>query len=191
MQSIHLLIKPASGLCNLRCRYCFYCDITQKREEESYGIMSLETLETIIRKTLEAAEKECTFAYQGGEPTLAGLDFFKESIRLQEKYNTKGVHINNAMQTNGIAIDDEWAKFLAENNFLVGISVDGNKDAHDLFRVDAKGDGTWNRVQKTIRLFEKYGVQYNILTVINAVTAKKAESIYNFFRKCDIFSNSI
>lgn len=183
MHSIHLLIKPASGLCNIRCRYCFYCDITQKREEESYGIMTLDTLETMIRKTLETAERECTFAYQGGEPTLAGLDFFRESIRLQKQYNTKKLRINNAIQTNGMVIDDEWAKFFAENHFLVGLSMDGNKDTHDLFRVDAKGEGTWNRVQKTVRLFEKYGVEYNILTVVNSVTAKKIESVYNFFKK--------
>ena len=113
-RAIHLLIKPASGLCNLRCRYCFYCDITQKREQASYGIMSLETLEAVIEKALEAARTECTIAYQGGEPTLAGLDFFRKSIEMQKKHNRRKITIHNAIQTNGMVIDEEWARFFAE-----------------------------------------------------------------------------
>lgn len=183
MQSIHLLIKPASGLCNIRCRYCFYCDITQKRELPSYGVMTLETLENIIRKTLSTARREVTFAYQGGEPTLAGLEFFRQSIQMQKKYNTRGITIHNAIQTNGMVVDEGWAKFFAENHFLVGLSLDGGKDTHDLFRVDAQGQGTYNRVMKTARLFEKFGVEYNILTVVNSVTAKRVESVYSHFKK--------
>ena len=138
-RAIHLLIKPASGLCNLRCRYCFYCDITQKREQASYGIMSLETLEAVIEKALEAARTECTIAYQGGEPTLAGLDFFRKSIEMQKKHNRRKITIHNAIQTNGMVIDEEWARFFAENHFLVGLSIDGTKETHDACRVDERG----------------------------------------------------
>ncbi len=100
MPAIHVMIKPASGLCNMRCRYCFYADEMENRSQASYGIMSAETLENVIRETLAFAEGSCTIAFQGGEPTLAGLDFFRECIRLEQKYNTKNVKISHALQTN-------------------------------------------------------------------------------------------
>lgn len=128
MKSVHLLIKPASGLCNLRCRYCFYHDITRKRAQESYGFMADDTLEAVLQKGLKYAERECTIAFQGGEPTLIGLDFFRRAVALQKKYNVNRVRIHNAIQTNGLGLDGEWADFLRENRFLVGISLDGVKD---------------------------------------------------------------
>lgn len=182
-RSIHLLIKPASGLCNLRCRYCFYCDITQKREQASYGIMSLETLEAVIEKALGAARTECTIAYQGGEPTLAGLDFFRKSIEMQKKHNRRKIAVHNAIQTNGMVIDDEWAKFFAENHFLVGLSIDGTRETHDACRVDPQGEGTYSRVMNTVRLFDRFHVDYNILTVVNRITARRVESIYQQYKK--------
>ena len=160
-RAIHLLIKPASGLCNLRCRYCFYCDITQKREQASYGIMSLETLEAVIEKALEAARTECTIAYQGGEPTLAGLDFFRKSIEMQKKHNRRKITIHNAIQTNGMVIDEEWARFFAENHILVGLSIDGTKETHDACRVDERGNGTYHQVMRAARLFDRFQVEYN------------------------------
>lgn len=182
MPPLNLLIKPASGACNLRCRYCFYYDLTEHREISSYGMMKPEVLEEVIRKALEYAEGECTIAYQGGEPTLAGLDFFRQSVLFQQKHNHKGLTIHNAIQTNGMALDEEWAKFLSKNNFLTGISVDGTSKTHDAFRKDPQDRDTFSRVMKTIRLFREHQVEFNILTVVNAYTAKQIQEIYRFYR---------
>lgn len=183
MQHVHLLIKPASGLCNLNCRYCFYHDLMEKRETPSHGIMTEETLEAVIEKAIAFAGRECTIAFQGGEPTLAGLDFYKKVVALEKKHNPRRIKINSAIQTNGIGLTDVWAAFFKENDFLVGLSIDGVKDTHDLYRVDGKGEGTFSRVMDTVRLFERHGVAYNILTVVNRQTARRAEKIYNFYKK--------
>lgn len=183
MPPISLLIKPASSSCNLRCKYCFYHSIAENRQTECYGIMDTRLLETIVKKALEHAEHACTFAFQGGEPTLAGLDFYKKLIEFEKKYNVKKVQINNAMQTNGMVIDDAWAKFLADNHFLVGISLDGPKDLHDANRIDAREKGSFNRVKEAIELFNKYRVEYNILFVVNGYTARHANKVYGFFKK--------
>ena len=183
MPPISLLIKPASSNCNLRCKYCFYHSIAENRTTSSYGMMSLETLEVLVRKALEHAEYSCTFAFQGGEPTLAGLDFFRKLIEYVNIHNNKKIKINYALQTNGMVINDEWAQFLHDNGFLVGLSLDGNKDIHDLLRVDAEGKGTFNRVMSTATLFNKYKVEYNILCVVNASLARHINKVYNFFKK--------
>ena len=183
MESLNLLIKPASSMCNMRCGYCFYRDISAKREQSSYGFMNESTLEQVMKHALQFADKECTIAYQGGEPTLIGLDFFKKSIEFQNKYNEKQIIIHNAIQTNGYCLDEEWAKFMAENHFLVGLSIDGTKDTHNAFRHDMRGCDTFNRIMKTTQLFNKHKVEYNILTVVNARTAKHIISIYNFYKK--------
>lgn len=183
MPPLHLLIKPASGACNLRCRYCFYHDEMENREQASFGIMSRETLENLVRKALERAQGHCTFAFQGGEPTLAGLDFFEELLELEKKYNRKGLPIDHAIQTNGFALDESWAKFFADNHFLVGLSLDGTRETHDSFRLDAAGKGTFQQVKRTAALFDRFGVEYNILTVVNAQTARRGQSIYNFYKK--------
>ena len=117
MPQIHIMIKPASGLCNMRCKYCFYADEMAKRSQASYGVMTTETLEHVIRETLSFAEKQCTIAFQGGEPTLAGLDFYRQCLALEKKYNTKNVKISHALQTNGYLLDEEWCSFFAENHF--------------------------------------------------------------------------
>lgn len=183
MPPIQLLIKPASGSCNLRCRYCFYEDEMNLRSTANYGIMSLETLEAVVEKSLAYADRSCGFTFQGGEPTLAGLDFFRELIRLEEKHNRKGVQISNAIQTNGFGQDEAWAAFFAENHFLVGVSLDGNKYTHDACRVGPDGGGTFEAVMKTIALFERFSVEYNILTVVNRATAERADKIYAFYAK--------
>ncbi|MGE4283308.1 MAG: anaerobic sulfatase maturase [Clostridia bacterium] len=185
MPPLNLLIKPASSSCNLRCKYCFYHSIAENRMIESYGIMSIETLESLVVRALEYADQECTFAFQGGEPTLAGLDFFKELIQLEKKHNTKNIRINNALQTNGVIIDGEWAEFLSDNHFLVGLSLDGPKDIHDSMRVDARDKGSFTKVMNTVQLFNKYKVEYNILFVVNGYVARHANKIYQFFKKND------
>lgn len=170
-------------MCNLNCRYCFYHDITEKREQHSYGFMDESTLEAVIKKGLAYAEKECTIAFQGGEPTLIGLDFFRNVLNLQAKYNTRKIPVHNVIQTNGIGMDEEWAVFLRDNHFLTGLSLDGIKETHDCNRLDARGSGTFSRVMHTIQLFENHQVEYNILTVVNRQTAKKVTRIYNFYKK--------
>lgn len=183
MPPLSLLIKPASGNCNLRCRYCFYHTLSESRSIKSYGIMDINTLEVLVKKSLEYADQVCTFAFQGGEPTIAGIDFFKNLVEFGKMYNTKRLRINYALQTNGMFIDDEWAQFLSQNNFLVGLSLDGPKDINDMNRIGVNDKGSFNRVMKTVDLFNKYKVEYNILSVVNASVARHANKVYNFFKK--------
>lgn len=178
---IHMLIKPASGACNMRCTYCFYCDETNKRETKNYGMMSLETLENLVKKPLQAGFSPCVFAFQGGEPTLCGLDFYKHFVALVAQYKPKDTEVQFAIQTNGYAIDNEWATFFAENNFLVGLSLDGNKRVHDSLRFDAFDKGTFNKVMHASQLFDNHKVEYNILTVVTANVAKNIKEIYEFY----------
>lgn len=186
MPAINLLIKPASGNCNMRCKYCFYADEIKNREIPSYGIMTQETLEIIIKKVLEYTTTDCSIAFQGGEPTLVGINFYKKLLDITYQYKKPNINILFSIQTNGYIIDDEWARFFADNNFLVGISLDGNKVIHDRYRVDKKGEGTFNKVINTIGLFEKYKVEYNVLTVVNGPSSYKARKIYNYFAKLGI-----
>ena len=182
---MNLLIKPASGLCNMRCSYCFYADEMGKREQKSYGVMSVDTLEAVVQKTLEYSVRDgfLGLTFQGGEPTLAGLDFFRALIDFLQKYNTHRLPVQLGLQTNGYAIDDEWAKFLAENRFLVGLSIDGTRELHDANRKDAFGKGTFGKVLRTAELFQKYGVTYNTVTVVTRSNARAITSVYQFFKK--------
>lgn len=177
------MIKPASGLCNMRCRYCFYADEMENRGQASYGIMSEETLENVIRRVLDFAEGECTIAFQGGEPTLAGLDFFRKCLDFEKKYNAKNVLISHALQTNGYVLDEKWCRFFAENSFLIGLSVDGIKATHDAYRKDVKGQDTYFRVLEAARRLEEAGTEFNVLTVVNGRTAPKIRRIYEQYKK--------
>lgn len=183
MKYISLLIKPVSGSCNMRCKYCFYKDVSENRSVENFGRMNDETLEIMVRKALSECEEGCSFAFQGGEPTLAGLDFYRKLVALQKQHNTKGVQISNSIQTNGLGLDEEWAEFFHREQFLVGISLDGDKELHDTSRVDSKDKGTFSRVLKTIGLFEKHKVEYNILCVVTSYIARYPERIYKFFKE--------
>lgn len=185
MPPVSLLIKPASSLCNLKCKYCFYHSIAEGRTIGSFGIMSTDILEHLVKKALKYAESTCTFAFQGGEPTLAGLYFFRKLAELQKRYNTRNVRIVNAIQTNGLVIDEEWCDFLAGNNFLVGISLDGPKDIHDMNRMDESNRGSYSKVMSAINLLKKHEVEYNILTVVNSVTARHINKVYSFLKKND------
>lgn len=183
MPALQLLVKPASGLCNMHCSYCFYLDVSNKRETASYGIMSFETLELMVKKAFSYAEHMCTFTFQGGEPTLAGLSFYEELVSLQEKYNHKKIMVQNAIQTNGYALDDAWCRFLADNHFLTGLSLDGIKVTHDACRRSADGGDTFFRILDAAAMLERAGAEFNILTVVNAKTAPKIRKIYEFYKK--------
>ena len=183
MPPLYLLLKPASGLCNLRCRYCFYHDEACSRSQESYGIMQPEILERIIEKALDYAQGACTFAFQGGEPTLAGLEFFQTVVALQKRYNRKNLKIYNAIQTNGVLLNKAWCAFLAKEKFLVGLSLDGIKETHDFCRVYPDGKGSFAQVMQAARMLEKYKVEFNILTVVYAATARHITQIYDAYKK--------
>lgn len=183
MPPLNLLIKPASGSCNMRCGYCFYADIGENRAIPAYGMMSLQSLEAVVKKALQTATHSCNFAFQGGEPTLIGLPFYRACIELVKKYNTKRLKISYAIQTNGYVIGVEWAKFFAEQNFLVGLSLDGVKDVHDLHRRDAQGNGTFAKTMHAAQLFDQYGVEYNILTVITEQLVQNIGKVYGFYTR--------
>ena len=154
MQNLNFLIKPASSQCNMRCRYCFYADEAAVRCGQSAAGMTRPEAETLIRSAFAAAEPgaQVSFSFQGGEPTLAGLDFFRFFMAKAAELRPDRVHINYALQTNGLVLNDEWAEFLAANQVLVGISLDGTKELHDNTRLDAKGKGTWNRVTAALHV---------------------------------------
>ena len=183
MPPIHIMLKPASGLCDMRCRYCFYMDEMSNRQVASYGMMSLDTLEAIVKRTLSFAQGSCTFMFQGGEPTLAGLDFFKAALEFEKKWNVNKVQIYHALQTNGYSMNEEWAQLFAQNHFLLGVSLDGPKEIHDANRIDAAGNGTYQKVMHAIQLLKQYKVEFNILTVITQQSARSTGKIHGFFQR--------
>ena len=178
MPPISVLMKPSSGMCNMKCDYCFYCDETKKRTQQSFGFMKEETLKNIIRRTMLRAQGGISYAYQGGEPTLRGIDFFKKAVEYQKQYNKHGIQVQNAFQTNGYLLDEEWCRFLKENHFLVGVSLDGIQEIHDAYRHGKDGGPTYERVVRATKLLDEYGVDYNILTVVNRRVAGRIEEIY-------------
>ncbi len=184
MPALNVLMKPASSLCNMSCDYCFYCDEAEKRTQKSYGFMSEQTLKNIIRKTILRAEGAISYAYQGGEPTLRGLDFFKKAVAFQKQYNKHHIQVYNAFQTNGYLIDEEWCSFFKENHFLIGLSVDGTPEIHNRLRHDRKNGGaTFARILQSAELMDQYKVDYNILTVITSEIAKRIADVYTFYKE--------
>ena len=186
VRSATLLIKPASGNCNLRCSYCFYHDEMDKRQCPNYGFMTAETLELIVKKALSYVTDSVTFAFQGGEPTLSGLDYYRKLVELVGRYNEAGVTVAYAIQTNGSLLTEDWAEFFKQNHFLVGVSLDGPKDLHDHYRLNSNGEGSWKQAMTAVRLLKHHFVDFNILTVITAQTARHVQSVYNFFMKNDL-----
>ena len=182
MRSAGILIKPASSNCNINCDYCFYRTLSSEREHYSLGFMSDETLESLIKNAFEYADTHITFAFQGGEPTLCGIDFFEKAIRLENKYNKNRISVENTIQTNGILIDEKWCDFLKNNNILIGLSLDGYKELHDRYRKDEKGAPTFERVMDTVDMFNRYKVDYNILSVVTDITCDHGKELYDFYR---------
>ncbi|MFC0302659.1 anaerobic sulfatase maturase [Virgibacillus soli] len=183
MQTLSILIKPASSSCNLSCHYCFYHDVAEHRNVKSFGRMRDHVRKEIIRKAFASHVRVVSFAFQGGEPTLAGLDFFQAFVREVEEHNTNHISVHYSLQTNGYALNEAWISFLKENHFLVGISLDGPKEIHDYGRVTNRGKPTHKRVMQTIRLLEKFSVPFNILCVLTSYTARHITKVYNFFQK--------
>ena len=176
------MAKAIGPVCNLKCRYCFYLEKTSLYEADECWKMPDAALEIFIRDYIAAQPGEhVSFAFQGGEPTLLGLKNFEKIIAYQKKH-ARGKHIENALQTNGTLIDDKWAHFLAENQFLVGISIDGPEELHNAYRVDPAGHDTFKRVFQGIKMLQKHGVSFNTLSCVNAITVKHPAKIYKFLK---------
>ncbi|WP_292463262.1 anaerobic sulfatase maturase [Methanolobus sp.] len=179
---IHVLAKPTGAVCNLACKYCFFLSKETLYPGSDFR-MSDEILDRYVRQLIEAhSTPQVTIAWQGGEPTLMGIDFYRYAIELQEKYRKPGMTFENTMQTNGTLLNDEWCRFFRENNFLIGISIDGPRELHDAYRVNRKGKGTFDMVMHGLRLLQKHGVEYNILTTVNRVNADHPLEVYRFLR---------
>ena len=182
LPGFHLLAKPTGAVCNLGCKYCFFLSKKNLYPLSSFK-MSDELLETYTRQYIEAQQiAQATFAWQGGEPTLMGLDFFRRSIQYQQKYRRPKMIIQNTMQTNGTLLDDDWCEFFRKNNFLIGLSLDGPRELHDAYRVDKTGKPTFDRVMRAARLLRDHKVDYNILTTVHAANANHPLDVYRFLR---------
>jgi len=181
--AVHLMAKPTGPLCNLNCKYCFYLEKEALFPEGEKYRMSDEVLETYIRKTAEyQTVPELLYAWQGGEPTMMGLDFFRKALELEKQY-AGGRRLVNTLQTNGTLLDDEWCAFLAENRFLVGLSLDGPEEIHNLHRLDREGNPTFDRVMRSLNLMKKHGVEFNILACVTRESAKHPLEVYRFFKE--------
>lgn len=178
-----MLAKPVSGACNLRCRYCYYAG-KERLLDIGTPVMSFDVLEAFIRQNLamHGWDAVVEFAWHGGEPTLAGVGFFREAVRLQEKYG-QGRKILNTLQTNGTLLDEEFCAFFRENHFLLGVSVDGPPDCHNAYRRDGDGAGSFDRTMRGIELLKRHGVPFNTLTAVNDVNVQKPVEVYRFLRE--------
>lgn len=183
MPPLSIMIKPASALCNMRCEYCFYHDVTDHRDVKSFGLMSEDTALNLIEKALDFADGESiAFAFQGGEPTIRGLDFFRYFVKTVDSLNKKGSKIYYGLQTNGTLIDNQWATFFKRYNFLIGLSLDGDFK-NNSFRIDHKGNNAYYKIIKAADILTKTGVDFNILTVLTGRCAENIDDILKFFKK--------
>jgi uncharacterized protein len=185
-RGFHVMTKPVGPMCNLDCRYCFYLEkenlFDHDRDLNAFR-MPDDVLESFIKQHIESQEvPEIQFAWQGGEPTLLGVDFFEKVVELEEKY-ANGKTIHNAFQTNGILINDSWGEFLAKNNFLVGLSIDGPKEIHNQYRVDKGGKPSFNKVMRGLEMLKKHEVEFNTLTCVQRHNATKPLEVYKFLRE--------
>ena len=180
--SFHVLAKPTGAICNLDCKYCYFLSKEVLYPGSEFR-MSEDLLEKYIRQLLAAHQTpEVTIAWQGGEPTLMGLEFFERGVALVERYRKAGQCVEHTIQTNGTKLDDGWCAFFKKHNFLVGLSVDGPRELHDAYRVDKGGQGTYERVMGGWDCLRKYGVEFNILCTVHATNVAHPLKVYRFFR---------
>lgn len=183
VRGFHVMTKPIGPLCNLDCKYCFYLEKENFFPANENFRMSDEVLETYIRQYIEHQNtSEINFAWQGGEPTLLGVNFFRKVVELQKKY-ADGKRIGNALQTNGTLLDDEWCEFFVKNQFLIGLSIDGSPKLHNTYRVDKKGAPTYEKVVLGLKMLKKHKVEFNTLTVVNRANSKKPLEVYRFLKQ--------
>lgn len=178
----HILTKPIGPLCNLDCKYCFYLEKAKLYSEAAWAMQG-EVLENYIRQYISSQDQELiSFAWQGGEPTLLGVEFFERVVELQARY-ADGRRIENAFQTNGVLLDDRWGEFLKQHGFLVGLSIDGPAHLHDAYRVDKGGQGTFDKVMRGINVLKKHGVEFNTLTTVHRVNSQHPLEVYHFLKE--------
>ena len=183
MKPFSLLVKPASADCNLRCEYCFYLDRCELYPDAKVHRMSDEVLEAMIGKYMATPQQQYAFGWQGGEPTLMGVDFFKRAVELQQKYGKAGTMVANGLQTNTTLIDDEFAAHLGEFNYLVGVSVDGPPEIHNRYRRTAGGKPTHAAVMEGVAALRRHNVEFNILVLVSQSNVREAKLVYNYL--CD------
>lgn len=182
MRPLHLMPKPAGSACNLRCAYCYYLEKRHLYPQRARQEMGDALLEKYIHEyiALQPAD-EVLFTWHGGEPLLRPISFYEKALRLQTRY-AQGKHIANAIQTNGTLLTDDWARFLRDHHFLVGISIDGTEEMHDRYRTTRSGGGTWRQVMSGIERLHRHGVEWNAMAVVNDHNAQRPEQFYQFFR---------
>lgn len=191
VQRMHVMVKPTGSLCNLNCTYCYYLSKQELLGKPQSWRISDEVLEKFIRQYFEAQNyKEVVFSWQGGEPTLLGLDFFKRVVELEKKYCPPHVRCENDLQTNGTILDESWCKFLHEENFLVGLSIDGPRHVHDAYRRDSSGKGSFSLAFLASKLLRKYKVNFATLSCVTSFSAKHPLEVYRFLRN-EVGSNRI
>lgn len=182
-RGFHLLAKPVGPSCNLRCRYCFYCEKEVYFPEPGRRCMSDDLLERFVRSYIEANDgPEIAFAWQGGEPAMAGLDFYRRAVALQKRY-ANGKRISNSLQTNATLLDDAWCAFLTEERFLVGVSLDGPAAIHDRYRVSRGGEPSHARVMEAVARLKRFGTEFNTLTCVTRESARTPLEVYRFLRE--------
>lgn len=180
---MHVMIKGTGPVCNLDCKYCYYLSKEQLLTTNSHWRIPDETLENFIKQYIEQQNaRQIVFSWQGGEPTLLGLDFFKKVVALQKKYAPHHVRCENDLQTNGTLLDDKWCEFLRKNNFLVGLSIDGTKRLHDGYRTYKSGKGSFDQVFKASELLRRHHVRFATLTVVNDLNSRHPLEVYRFLR---------
>ncbi|MBW1902530.1 MAG: anaerobic sulfatase maturase [Deltaproteobacteria bacterium] len=180
--AFHIMTKPRGAICNLDCKYCYFLKKEAIYPRSDFR-MSEEILETYTRQYIETQRvPEVTFAWQGGEPTLTGLEFYQRAVAFQKKYRKPGMRIHNALQTNGTILDDEWCRFFKQNNFLIGLSLDGPSEIHNAYRVDKGGKPTFDKVMVGLALLIKHQVAFNILTTVHAANVDHPLEVYRFLR---------
>jgi uncharacterized protein len=175
-----LLVKPASADCNLRCSYCFYLEKCELYSRDKTHRMKDEVLEPLIAGYLETTQPNYSFGWQGGEPTLMGLDYFKKVVSLQERYGRRGAVVSNGLQTNGVLVDGEFSEFLARYKFLVGISIDGDEELHNVYRRRGDGTGSFKDVLTAIETMNTHKVEYNALVLVSSANVDHAVRVYDF-----------
>ena len=180
MRPFSLLIKPASADCNLRCPYCFYAGKQVLYPSTSPRLMSREGLDRLVSSYMATEQPQYVFGWQGGEPTLLGVGFFREVTALQQRYGRPGAVVSNGLQTNATLIDDALAAHLREYNFLVGVSLDGPAEVHDFYRRDAAGGGSHAAVRAGVARLRQHQVEYNALTLVTPANVGRAAEIFNY-----------
>jgi uncharacterized protein len=180
---LHVMGKPVGPICNLDCKYCFYLDKEKLYPSPRKFVMSDEVLENYVRQYIASQPgPEVSFAWQGGEPTLLGVGYFRKVVELQARY-ANGKTIGNSIQTNGTLLDDAWCKFFRENRFLVGISIDGPRELHEKYRVDKLQRSTFDKVMAGVELLKRHAVEFNTLTVVHHESARRPLDVYRFLKE--------